>query len=117
MGVLLTLLVPAVVAAAPLIGLLAVSWLPVLKSSASLTALVTLGAAFAGCVSTMLAMFICAVGLARGMQGQGPECVTGAAVFLPIGALFTLAALLVGGCLAVSRAVHKQKATLPERQK
>jgi len=97
------------VAAVPLIGLIAVSQLDSVKYSASSTALATFGAGLTGCASTILAIFICAAGLAQSMQGEGPKCVTGAAVFLPVGAIFTMVALLVGVCLTISRAIQKQK--------
>ncbi|WP_157807407.1 hypothetical protein [Hymenobacter chitinivorans] len=52
---------------------------------------------------------LCANGLAQGMPAGEAKCVTGAAVFLPVGGLFTLLALLTGVALTISRAIFPSK--------
>jgi hypothetical protein len=91
------------VAASPLLGIIAIIQLPAFKQSAWRTACATLGAGLAGCISTMAAVYICAMGLAQSMPGDDPERAIGAAVFLPIGALFTFLALLTGLGLTLKR--------------
>jgi hypothetical protein len=111
MGLLSTLLLPTLVAAAPLLALVGITQLRPVKRSASLTALTTLGGGLMGCTCTVLAIVLCANSLAQGMPANEPKCVTGAAVFLPIGVIFTLLALVTGICLTISRVLHKQKVT------
>jgi hypothetical protein len=113
MGLPLTLITTMLLAASPLLGLVAVTRLPALRKSAWRTAFATLGAGLVGCVSTMAAVFICASGLAQSMPGNGPKCVTGAGIFLPIGALFTCIALLTGVVMTLSRTSQQQHITSP----
>jgi hypothetical protein len=109
MELLSTLLLPTLVAAAPLLALLGVTRLRPVRESASLTALTTLGGGLMGCACTAMAIVLCANGLAQGMPANEPKCVTGAAVFLPIGVIFTVLALVTGIYLTISRAIHRRQ--------
>jgi hypothetical protein len=109
----LTLITTMLVAASPLLGLVAVTRLPSLRKSAWRTAFATLGSGFVGCVSTMAAVFICASSLAQTMPGDGPKCVTGAGIFLPIGAFVTCIALLTGVVMTLNRVNQQQPITSP----
>jgi hypothetical protein len=100
-------------AASPLLGLVAVTRLPSFRKSAWRTAFATLGAGLIGCVSTMAAVFTCASGLAQSMPGEGARSVTGAGIFLPIGALFTCTALLTGVIMTLNRTNQQQHVTSP----
>jgi hypothetical protein len=99
----ITLLLSLLVAASPLLGLIVLLQLPAFKQSAWDTACATLGAGLVGCMSTMAAVYICAMGLAQSMPGDDPERAIGAGVFLPIGALFTFIALVIGVGLTLQR--------------
>ena len=103
MLLLVTLALTMVVAASPLLGIIALSQLLALEQSAWRTAFATFGAGLAGCMSTMAAVVICATGLAQSMPGDDPDRAIGAGVFLPIGALFTFLALLIGVGLTLKR--------------
>jgi hypothetical protein len=92
----LTLLLALFIAASPLLGVVPLLNLPWDKQSAWCTAFATLGVGLLGGGSALLAVFICASGLVRAMPGDGPKCVTGAAVFFPVGVLFTFIAFLIG---------------------
>ncbi|PJJ60645.1 hypothetical protein CLV45_2074 [Hymenobacter chitinivorans DSM 11115] len=109
MGLLLTLLLPTLVAAFPLVGIITTNRLRPIRQSALLTGLNTVAWGIIGCVSTALAVMLCANGLAQGMPAGEAKCVTGAAVFLPVGGLFTLLALLTGVALTISRAIFPSK--------
>lgn len=111
MGLLSTLMVPTLVAAIPLVVLVAVLWLRPVKRSVALTAAATVGVGLLGGACTVLAIGLCAHFLAQGMPANEPKCVTGAAVFLPFGAMVTLLALLLGISVTISRAVHKPNVT------
>jgi hypothetical protein len=100
----ITLAIAMLVAASPLLGIIALTQLPSFEQSAWRTAFATFGAGLAGCISTMAAVYICATGLAQSMPGDDPERAIGAGVFLPIGALFTFLALLIGVSLTLKRA-------------
>ena len=84
------------------------SWRPV-RRSAGWLALATLAMGVLGCASTGLAVLLCANHLAEAMAGGGPKCVTGAAVFLPIGLGFTGMALCLGGGMTLWRVVEQWK--------
>ena len=107
MGLLSTLTLPTLVAATPFLAFIAVLWLYPVKQSAALTAAATVGVGLLGGACTVLAIGLCAHFLAQGMPANEPNCVTGAAVFLPIGAIFTLLALLLGIGVTIRRATHK----------
>jgi hypothetical protein len=109
----LTLVTTMLVAASPLLGLVVVTQLPSLRKSAWRTAFATLSSGFAGCVSTMAAVFLCASGLAQSIPGDGPNCVTGAGIFLPIGAFFTCIALLTGVVMTLNRVNQQQSIMSP----
>lgn len=109
MGMLSILLWPTFVAAAPL-GLIGglLSLRPV-RRSAGWLALATLVTGVLGCASTGLAVLLCANRLAEAMTGGGPKCVTGAAVFLPVGVGSTGVALCLGGGVTLWRVLEHWK--------
>ena len=89
----------------PLLALLGLTRLRLIRRSAPLIALSTIGTTLAGFLSSGLAILICAGALAKSMQGNGPKCVIGATIFLPIGGFFMVITLIIGFYLTVSRAV------------
>lgn len=109
MGVLSTLLWPTLVAAAPLGAIGGLLRLRPVTRSAGWLALATVLVGVVGCVSTGLAVLLCANSLAEGMPAQAPKCVTGAAVFLPLGLAFTCAAVCGGGVRTILRVVEQWK--------
>ena len=92
----LTLVLPLVIAAFPLLAFTGLSRIRLVWESTPLLGLATLGSVLSGCLSSGLAVLLCARGLSYGMHGDGPKCVTGAVIFFPIGGFFTLLTLLIG---------------------
>ena len=97
---------PLVVAMFPLLALIGLTRLRMIRRSAPLIALSTIGTALSGFISSGLAILICAGALAKSMQGDGPKCVIGATVFLPIGGIFMFITVITGFYLTIQRAVH-----------
>ena len=98
-GVFLTLftfVVPLVVAALPLLIVIRLAKLQQVRGSVWLLAASTVVGTGVGFLTSGLAVLICGNALAYGMPGDGAKCVTGAAIFLPIGILFTILAFLMG---------------------
>lgn len=109
MGILSTLLWPTLVAAAPLGVVGGLLRLRPVKRSAGGMALATLAGGLLGCVSTALSILLCAKGLAAEMPAGAPKCVSGAAVFLPLGLACTCAALCWGLVRTIGRVVEQRK--------
>ena len=107
MRTILTLLVPLVVASLPFLTFTGLSRLRLVRASTLLLGLATLGSVLIGCLSSGLAVLLCANALADGMHGNGPKCVIGAVIFFPIGGFFSLLTLLIGLYKAGSRACYK----------
>ena len=103
MGLLSTLLWPTLVAAAPLGAIGGLLRLRPLTRSVGWLAVATVVVGVLGCASTALAVFLCANSLAQGMSAQEPRCVTGAAVFLPLGLACTCAAVGYGAVRTILR--------------
>lgn len=103
----LTLVLPLVVAAFPLLAFTGLSRFQLIRESTPLIGLATLASVLSGCLSSGLAVLLCAGGLAYGMQGNGPKCVTGAVIFFPIGGFFTLLTLLIGLYRTGNQAFYK----------
>lgn len=103
-----SLVLPLVVSAFPLLTFTGLSHFKAVDESAPMLALSTLGSVLIGCFSSGLAVLLSAGLLAYGMKGDGPKCVTGAVMYFMIGGFFTLLTLLIGLCMAASRALHKQ---------
>jgi len=106
MDLLLLLLVPTLVAAAPLLTLLGVTQLRVVQRSVALTAVTTLAVSLMGVAYTVLSI-LCAVSLLQRPPAQQPGCLTGVGVFVPIGGLFTVLTLATGTGLTIRRALRK----------
>lgn len=103
-----TLVLPLVVAMFPLLIFTGLSRLQPVRESTPLLALATLGSVLSGCLSSGLAVLLCAGLLAHGMKGDGPKCVTGAVVYFLIGGFFALLTLLIGLYMTGNRAFRKQ---------
>ena len=106
--VLFIFIVPMLLAMFPLLALIGLTRLRVVERSALLIALSTIGTTLSGFLSSGLAIVICAGALAKSMQGEGPKCVIGATVFLPVGGFFMIITLIIGIYLTVSRAFHSE---------
>ena len=109
MGLLSTLLWPTLVAASPLGALGGLLRLRPVTQSAGWMAVATVVVGVFGCASTGLAVLLCANSLAEGMPAGGPKCVTGAAVFLPLGLAFTCGAVGWGAVRTMLRVVEHWK--------
>ena len=109
MGLLSTLLWPTLVAAAPLGAIGGLLRLRPVTRSAGWMALATVVVGVVGCASTGLAVLLCANSLAAGMPANEPKCVTGAAVFFPLGMAFTFAAVGYGTVRIILRSVEQWK--------
>lgn len=104
----ISLLLPLIVSAFPLLTFTGLSRLKSVADSAPMLALSTLGSVLIGCLSSGLAVLLSAGLLAHGMKGDGPKCVTGAVMYMMIGGFFTLMTLLIGFGMAGNRAFHRQ---------
>ena len=108
MGLFLTLVLPFLVALAPLGIIVGLLRLRQVAQSAGWMAGATVVVGVLGCASTWLAVLVCANSLAAGMP-EGPKCVTGAAIFLFVGLAFTVAAVVYGAVHTIYRVVEQWK--------
>lgn len=99
---------PGLVALTPIFALVALTRLRVIRESARWLALATVSSGLLGYYSSWLSVFVCAGALARSMPGDGPKCVTGAALFLPIGLFVTLLTLLTGLVMTIRCFLRKR---------
>jgi hypothetical protein len=109
MGLLSTLLWPTLVAAAPVGAMGGLLRLRPLTRSAGWMAVATALVGVVGCASTGLAVLLCATSLGEGMPAEEAKCVTGAAVFLPLGLVLTCAAVGWGAVRTMLRVVEQWK--------
>ncbi|QMU29768.1 hypothetical protein [Adhaeribacter radiodurans] len=91
-----TLLVPLIISGLPLISILTLSRIKNIKESFVLTAITTIIAVLIGFATPIYACLVSAKGLLQNQSVNQSNCVTGSAIFLPIGVLMTISALVLG---------------------
>lgn len=91
-----TFLVPLIISGIPLIAILTLSSIKNIKKSFVLTAITTIMAVFIGFATPVYACLVSAKGLLQNQPVNQSSCVTGAAIFFPIGVMITISALALG---------------------
>jgi hypothetical protein len=91
-----TLLLPLIISGLPLILILTLNRVKYINKSFVLTLMTIIIAVCIGFITPIYACIACANGLIQNLADNQPKCVTGAAIFLPIGVLMTISAFAMG---------------------
>lgn len=89
-------LVPLVIAGLPLIMIFTLDKIKFINQSFVLTLITLIVAVLTGFATPIYACLVCAKGLMQNQPGNQSNCVTGAAIFFPIGVVLTISAFALG---------------------
>ncbi len=89
------LIIPLLIAIAPLALFLYLSQHKSIKQSAGLVGLSAVSSILTGLITPALAFWTCAASMGIGEMTHEPRCVTGASAFLVLGYLFTAVTLVI----------------------
>ena len=89
-------LIPLLITGFPVILIWTLNKVAFIKTSFELTFIATIVSVAIGFATPFYAVMTCAQGLSQSMPDDQPKCVTGAAMFFPIGILVTFWAFIVG---------------------
>lgn len=105
-----TLCIPLIITAVPLVLLAFLTQLKASSQSVWLTGLSAIASTAIGLVTPFVGTFICMGILASNMPDDHPKCVTGAVMFIPVGYFFTGLTLLIGIGLTVNVLLKQDRA-------